>query len=285
MPEQGVTVGEARRQAASRLQTVSETADLDAELLVRAVLGVDRTELFLQEPEPIGSEDAEQLEALVQRRLDHEPMAYILHRAPFRNLVLYVDERVLVPRPETEELVQIALDWLARRDGPQRVADVGAGSGAIALALASELGERADVDIVATDTSSDALHVAAINRERLGMTSRVRLVRTHLLDGLEGRFNLVLANLPYLRLDQRDPSTEDEPDAALYAGEDGFDLYRELLDALPHRMGADGLFVGEIDPDQAELGIETVEQKLSLPARVVKDTSGRDRFLLAGRET
>lgn len=282
MPEQGVTIGQARRQAASRLEAVSETAELDAELLVRAVLGVDRTTLFLREPELLETEHADQLEALVQRRLEHEPMAYILHRAPFRNLVLYVDERVLVPRPETEELVQIALDWLAQRDGPQRVVDVGAGSGAIALALASELGARTDVEIVATDNSTDALHVASINRERLGMTSKVRLVRTHLLDGLEGRFDLVLANLPYLRLDQRDPSTADEPDAALYAGEDGFDLYRELLDLLPEYLAEDGLFVGEIDPDQAGLGIETVRQKLGLPARVIQDTSGRDRFLLAG---
>lgn len=261
--------------ASLRLAGVSETPELDSELLIREVLSVDRTGLFLREREPMAADDLHRFEELVDRRLAGEPVAYILGRKAFRTIELIVDRRVLVPRPETEQLVQIALDWIQGRPGPQRVVDVGTGSGAIALALAAELPDRRDVEIVATDVSPEALDVAAKNRERLGLGNRVTLVESHLLDGVDGRFDLILANLPYLRPDQRHPSTQHEPDLALYSGDDGFDLYRELIATLPGRLAPEGLFLAEIDPDQAAFASD-------LNASIIKDLAGRDRFLCIG---
>lgn len=283
LPESDQTVGQARIQAATRLAEAGiESAALDAVLLQRAVLGVDRTGLVMRDQEAFEDEQAAQYEKLVQRRMAGEPIAYILRRKAFYNVELYVDERVLIPRPETERLVEIALDWLKRNPGARRVVDVGTGSGAIALALATALPDRTDVEIVAGDVSSDALRVAATNRERLGLTGRVRLVQTHLLDGLDGSFDLLLANLPYLNSQQRDPSTALEPELALYAGADGFDLYRELIRRLPEVLAPQGLFVAEIDPSQADTGLTLVRQVTPYEATVLTDMAGRDRFLLAG---
>lgn len=271
MPEP-LTIGNARREAAGRLAEISETPDLDSELLIREVLSVDRTGLFLRERDPMPIEDQQAFEALIARRLSGEPVAYILGRKAFRNIELVVDPRVLVPRPETEQLVQIALEWIRSRPGPLRVVDVGTGSGAIALSLASELPDRDDVEIVATDVSPDALDVARVNRERLGL-DRVELVESHLLEAVPGTFDLILANLPYLRPDQRHASTVHEPDLALYSGDDGFDLYRELIAFLPEQLNPGGLFVGEIDPDQAGLATGT-------GATIIRDLAGRDRFFV-----
>jgi release factor glutamine methyltransferase len=277
----GRTISEARKQAALRLSGSSDSADLDAELLLRAVLGLDRTALFLRSGEELGPQDAERFEEIVGRRIAGEPVAYILRRKAFRNVMLYVDERVLVPRSGTELLVQHALDWIRSRPGPLRVIDVGTGSGAIALALASELADRNDVEIVASDVSSDALRVAATNRERLGLTGRVRLVRTHLLDGLDERFDLILANLPYLKPQQRHPSILHEPEVALYSGDDGFDLYRELIPTLPAALTGGGLVVAEIDPSQATIAEDLVLRQTPFSASFLKDLEGHVRFLLA----
>jgi release factor glutamine methyltransferase len=163
----------------------------------------------------------------VRRRLRREPVAYIVGTKGFRRIELAVDRRVLVPRPETELLVEVALE---RRPG--RVLDVGTGSGAIALALADELPEA---EIVATDTSPGALAVARANAERLGLAERVRFAPGTVPEGES--FDLVIANLPYVA--ERDWAglepevTEWEPRAALLAGEDGLDAYRELLAPMP----------------------------------------------------
>lgn len=281
MPESGQTIGSVRRQASGRLTDVSDTPDLDAELLLRGVLGVDRTGLFMRADEAIAQDELEQFKQLLERRLNGEPVAYILRRKAFRNLMLYVDERVLVPRSGTEILVHYALDWIQARPRPLRVIDIGTGSGAIALALAAELGDRTDVEMVASDVSSDALAVAALNRERLGLTGRVRLVRTHLLDGLDGQFDMVLANLPYLRPDQRHPSILSEPQVALYAGEDGFDLYRALIPALPDVLARGGVFIAEIDPVQAETARSRIKAAAPYAVGFLKDLADNIRFVVA----
>jgi release factor glutamine methyltransferase len=281
LPDVGRTVAEARKQAAQRLASASDSPDLDAELLLRAVLGVDRTALFLRSEEVLCQQDSDRFDEVIKRRIAGEPVAYILHRKAFRNITLYVDERVLVPRSGTEMLVQHALDWIRSRPRPLKVIDIGTGSGAIALALASELSDRADVEIVASDVSSDALQVAATNRERLGLTGRVRLVRTHLLDGLDERFDVILANLPYLKPRQRHPSILHEPQVALYSGQDGFDLYRELIPALPAALAKGGLVIAEIDPSQAELAEDLVRGAAPFSTSFLKDLEGHVRFLIA----
>jgi release factor glutamine methyltransferase len=198
-------------------------ARLDAELLLEAASGRGRASLIADPAATIDPTAGRRFAELVRRRLRREPLAYVVGTKGFRRIELAVDRRVLVPRPETELLVEVALE---RRPG--RMLDVGTGSGAIALALVDELPE---VEVVATDTSPGALEVARANADRLGLADRVRFEAGTV--PADESFDLVLANLPYVA--ERDWAglepevTQWEPREALLAGADGLDAYRELL--------------------------------------------------------
>jgi release factor glutamine methyltransferase len=198
-------------------------ARLDAEVLLAAASGRGRASLIADPSGPLPPAVTRLYGEFVRRRLRREPVAYIVGSKGFRRIELAVDNRVLVPRPETELLVEVALE---RRPG--RVLDVGTGSGAIALALADEL---PDAHVVATDTSPGALEVARANAERLGLAERVHFEAGTVPEGQS--FDLVIANLPYVA--ERDWAglepevTQWEPREALLAGEDGLDAYRDLL--------------------------------------------------------
>lgn len=280
-----LTFWHALSDATDRLESAnaSESPQLDAELLLREATGTDRTRLFMSYDTMLTAEQAAAFEALVMRREAGEPIPYILGRRWFRTIELVVDERVLIPRPETERFVEYAVAWLSAHAGSQRVVDVGTGSGAIALALATELGdERPDVQIIATDISRDALAVAAINRERLGLEERVEFVESDLLGGFAVPFDVILANLPYLRPDQRHPSTRLEPPVALFGGSDGFDLHRRLLRQAATLLAPGGLLVGEIDPEQADIAVAFARETTGRQARVDDDLAGLARYLVVG---
>jgi release factor glutamine methyltransferase len=198
-----------------------ETPRLDAEVLLAAAMGVDRAALIA---DPDRGVEPEPFREYVQRRVRREPVAYILGRKGFRRIELDVDPRVLIPRPETEHVVEAALAL------PQgvRVVDVGTGSGAIALALADE---RPDLRVVATEISRDALAVARANAARLGL--EVEFVEGDLLDGVTGQIDAVVSNPPYVRTGERlMPEIAFEPDVAVYAGADGLEVYRRLVHAV-----------------------------------------------------
>jgi release factor glutamine methyltransferase len=198
---------------------------LDAELLLAEATGWDRAQLAANPEAEIPPPAARRFGEMVRRRLRREPVAYILGRRGFRRIELAVDPRVLIPRPETELLVELALELR-----PSSVLDLGTGSGAIALAVADELPGCA---VTAADTSAAALEVARANAERLDLADRVRFVEGSLPPGEE--FDLILANLPYVA--EADwPSlqpevTEWEPREALLAGPDGLDAFRALIPA------------------------------------------------------
>ena len=187
---------------------------VDAEYLVSEVLGRTRTELYTRDG-GLTEEQRDRLRGLVARRRRREPLAYILGEWDFRNLTLSVDGRVLVPRPETEIVVERALDAIRDLEAP-RVVDVGTGSGAIALSIADE---HPGAQVLGIDLSEDALAVARLNRERNGLEDRVTLARTDLLHGLAGPVDLVVSNPPYVRpdeLDSVDPEVRDwEPRLAV----------------------------------------------------------------------
>jgi release factor glutamine methyltransferase len=195
---------------------------LDAELLLGEAMGCERAALMADRGAEVPAPAARMFGEMMRRRLRREPVAYILGRKGFRDLELAVDQRVLVPRPETEMLVELALELQ-----PARALDVGTGSGAIALAVADEL---PDCAVVATDTSPGALEVARGNAERLGLADRVRFLEGTLP---EGGFDLVLANLPYVAESDwptlQPEVTQWEPREALLAGPDGLDAYRALF--------------------------------------------------------
>ncbi|MDX6604602.1 MAG: release factor glutamine methyltransferase [Solirubrobacterales bacterium] len=200
-----------------------EDPRLDAELLLAEAVGCDRAALIADREAAVSPAAARAFAEMVRRRLRREPVAYILGRRGFRNLEIAVDRRVLIPRPETELLVEIALE-----QRPASVLDVGTGSGAIALAIADELPGCA---VTATDTSAEALAVARANAERLGLGDRVRFQAGSV--PAEGGFDLVLANLPYVAESEwrslQPEVTQWEPREALLAGPDGLDAYRVLF--------------------------------------------------------
>lgn len=200
---------------------------LDAELLLAEATGWERARLVANPEAEIPPAATRRFAEMVRRRLRREPVAYILGRRGFRHLELTVDPRVLIPRPETELLVELALEL-----GPRSVLDVGTGSGALALAIAAELPE---VEVSATDTSAGALAVAAANAEQLGLSARIAFFEGTLPPGGE-EFDLVVTNLPYVSErewgDLQREVTEWEPREALLAGADGLDVLRAVVPAL-----------------------------------------------------
>jgi release factor glutamine methyltransferase len=216
--------------AAERLAAAGvENARADAEMLVADAMGVKPEELTVESAGEISADVLAAIEERVARRVDREPMAYILGRAPFRGLEIAVDERVLWPRRETELLVEVALDL----PESARVHEVGTGSGAIALAL---LAERPDLQVTASDLSPEAVEAGRENAERLGIPLEIR-VATGIPEGLEG-VDLVIANLPYVTdstIFERSPEIQKEPRIAVTGdcGEDGLGVIRGLIGETP----------------------------------------------------
>jgi release factor glutamine methyltransferase len=245
---------------------------LDAELLLAEVTGWDRARIAANPEAAIPPPAARRFGEMVRRRLRREPVAYILGRRGFRHLELAVDPRVLIPRPETELLVELALQLQ-----PRRLLELGTGSGAIALAVAAEI---PGCEVTASDTSPAALEVAAANAERLGLAARVELIGSMLPADPAG-FDLILANLPYVS--EADwgalapEVTEWEPRAALLAGPDGLDVLRA---AIPAVAGVAPVVALEVGIGQApavgdllrEVGFGTVESR--------PDLAGIDRVVI-----
>ncbi len=267
------SVGSLLADARRRLEAVGcETPRLDAELLLGEVLGVDRGRLVMERDAPVDADAAARFAGLVARREAREPVAYILGRRAFRRLTLSVDRRVLIPRPETELLVEVGLSLR----GGAVVADVGTGSGAVALALKDE---RPDLVVRGTDVSAEALAVARGNAERLGLD--VSFAQADLFDGDPA--DAVLANLPYVAEGASlAPEIEAyEPAGALFAGADGLDLVRRLI---PQVAGsAVRMLALEIGPEQAWPVARLMRDAGFDPVDVLRDLAGWERVVVGSR--
>jgi release factor glutamine methyltransferase len=260
--------------AASALAEVGcETPRLDAELLLAHVLGIDRAQLVMRADEEAGGDDRTRYLALLTRRVKREPIAYILGRKGFRSLNLAVDPRVLIPRPETELLVEAGLTL------PEgiRVADVGTGSGAVALALKDE---RPDLVVIGVDVSAGALSVARLNRSRLGL--QVEWLQADLLEGVQ--CDAVLANLPYVAAGEVLPPDVAmyEPRGALLAGVDGLDQIRRLLAQVARRERV-RLVALEIGHAQAEAVARLLGEAGLRDVERVRDLAGVERVMVGRR--
>jgi release factor glutamine methyltransferase len=269
-----VTVREALKEGGRVLADAGcETPRIDAELLLGHALSVSRTDLFADADRALTGEQERRYRELVDRRAAREPVAYILGEWGFRELTLRVDPRVLVPRPETEVVVERALRHLQAEAEPL-VLDVGTGSGAIALALASE---HPGAKVVATDISSDALAVAAANRAALGLDDRVELVLGHVVAGLRGPFDLVVSNPPYVTSEEYETLQPEirlyEPREALVGRGQTASVARRGFDVLRGGgwlvLESSEMRAGEAAAELRAIGYEDVS--------VFPDLAGRDR--------
>ncbi len=252
-----------------------EDPRLDAEILLCEATGWGRAELATDPGRGVSAAAGRLFGEMVRRRLRREPVAYIVGRKGFRHIELAVDRRVLIPRPETELLVELALELQ-----PERLLDVGTGSGAIALAVANEL---PDCEVTATDTSAAALDLARANAERLGLAERVRFVAGTLPADAE-RFDLVVANLPYVSEAEwgslQPEVTQWEPRQALLAGPDGLGVFRSILPSIAPLAPVVALEVGQgqagaVGELLLDAGFESVEAR--------RDLAGIERVVVGRR--
>jgi release factor glutamine methyltransferase len=267
-----------------------ENPRLEAELLLAGILGVKRLDLYLQHDRPVDAAELQRYRDAVKRRLKHEPLQYVLGTAAFRTLELRVDRRVLIPRPETELLVGVVLDWSRARQAAgaagMSALDIGTGSGAIALSLLAEGGfER----VVATDVSADALAVARLNAAGTGVGDRLELRQGSLFEPVRGeQFTVIVSNPPYVGEHERaglPPEVRDhEPALALYGGAAGLELIEDLIATAPVYMEAGGLLALEIGHGQGDAVLERMQGSGAyVNTRIVPDLAGRPRIAAAER--
>ncbi|MDQ2857281.1 MAG: peptide chain release factor N(5)-glutamine methyltransferase [Candidatus Eremiobacteraeota bacterium] len=284
-----MTVGDALARGTERLQTVSTSPRIDAVRLLDVVSGRNVAWLFAHADAQLEPHDAARFEALLERRAVGEPLAYIVGDAGFYGRTFSVSPAVLVPRPESEHIVELALEGLRSRrtSEPVRICDVGTGSGSLAVTLALEL---PDAHVVAIDVSPDALAVAAQNASALGAESRIRFVLGDLFESLEPdeRFDCIVANLPYVataELARAPAPTSFEPRLALDGGRDGLEAYRRLLAGVPDRLIECGRLLMEAGPDTAQ-ALAVLTQAAFGPAsdvNVAADYAARERIVSVRR--
>ncbi len=295
------TISEALSRGAKILaEAGSEEANLEAELLLAHALNTDRTHLYQRLHDELRPDAEEVFDGLLRRRLSHEPTAYILGRREFYGLELEVTPAAIIPRPETETLVELVLEFAAARQAGRglRVVDVGVGCGAIAVALAKHLPLA---EIIATDVSPEALALARRNAERHGVAERIRFLEGDLLAPLHNtahpepkpgvsrdsrrRVDVIAANLPYVRtgdFEAAPPEIRDhEPRTGLDGGPDGLRVIERLLAQAPSRLRRGGALFAEIGEEQGDAARRLAMEPFPRARVDVKqDLSGLDRVLV-----
>jgi release factor glutamine methyltransferase len=256
-----------------------ESPRLNAEHLLAHVLGRKRIELYLEFERKLTETELAPLRDLVRRRSEGEPLQHLLGTVEFCGLTFLCDKRAMVPRPETEQLVELVQS--AIRDPQSAILDVGTGSGVIALSLAAEFPEA---KILAVDVSDDALALARENAIRLNLSSRVQFLKSRLLETVQGDFDLIVANLPYISTQDRPILSREvlhDPEIALFAGTRGDELVRELIDQAPTRLRPGGMVALEIGLGQSQALLSVLTEKNYRDICSKNDYNGVTRFLFA----
>jgi release factor glutamine methyltransferase len=256
-----------------------ENPRLNAEHLLAHVLERKRIELYLEFERELTETELTPLRDLVKRRSEGEPLQHLLGTVEFCGHVFLCDKRAMVPRPETEELVEFLKSEI--RNPKSEIVDVGTGSGVIALSLAAKFPEA---KTMAIDISDAALALAQENAARLNLSARVQFLKSRLLENVEGAFDLIVANLPYISTQDRDTLSREvlhDPDIALFAGTRGDELVRELIDQAPSRLRSGGMLALEIGLGQSEDLLSALAEKNYRDIYAKNDYSGLTRFLFA----
>jgi len=254
---------------------------LNAEYLLGHVLGRKRMELYLDFERPLRESELVPLRELVKRRGAGEPLQHLLGTVEFCGRSFRCDKRALVPRPETEQLVELLISDFKSEIAYSLMVDVGTGSGVIALTLAAEFPKA---EIVGADISEDALILARENAERLGLVDRVRLLRSNLLESVQPGFDLIVANLPYVSTGDRQNLSREvlhDPEVALFAGARGDELVRQLIAQAPSWLRPAGMLAMEIGIGQSDTLVAALAEKNYRDIWTEKDYSGVIRFLFA----
>ncbi len=274
-------------EAADSLASVSDNAELDARRIVEAAGGFEPSELLLHLDDLVTTRGMAAFDRMVQQRRDGQPLQYVVGSWGFRQLDLMVDKRVLIPRPETEVVVGLALDEIDAI-GAKQVADLGTGSGAIALSMAVER----DVAVWASDISSDALAVARANLAAIGRAAtRVSVVEGSWFEALptelRGTLDLIVSNPPYVGDDEALPTVvaDWEPGLALFSGPEGMDSLTVIIHDALQWLTPTGSLVLEMAPKQTAVAAELCVQAGFVSAEVYPDNSGRDRAVVARRRS
>ena len=263
-------------QLEQELEAVGEEAE-SLSFVYRALNQLSFTDFVLKLRAEVSQEDREQLKAIQEQLLAHKPAQYIIGSSDFHSLNLKVDERVLIPRPETEELVELILS--ENPETPLSVLDIGTGSGAIALALANS---RPDWKITASDLSKDALSLAAENAQFCGLN--LTLVQSDCLDAIQGKFDIIASNPPYISEEDKDEVglnvLTSEPHMALFAEEDGYEVYRKIAEQAGDYLTEKGKIYLEIGYKQGDGVVDLLKQFFPQKRiRVLKDQFGKDRMV------
>jgi release factor glutamine methyltransferase len=257
-----------------------ETPRLNAEHLLAHALGRTRMDLYLEFERPLDDAELAPLRDLVKRRGQGEPLQHLLGTVEFCGQTFAIDKRAMVPRPETEELVELLKSEVGSQKSDCRIIDVGTGSGVIALSLAANFREA---KVYAVDISEDALALAHENATRLGL-EQIHFQKSDLLESLSARFDLIVANLPYISMQDRHLLAREvlhDPEVALFGGSSGDELVRKLIEEAPHHLDLGGLLALEIGLGQAEGLSDLLRQKNYHDIQLKRDYSGIPRFLLA----
>jgi|SRR6266550_2751699 release factor glutamine methyltransferase len=256
-----------------------ENPRLNAEHLMAHALGRKRIELYLDFERALTETELAPLRGLVKRRSEGEPLQHLLGTVEFCGLTFLCDKRALVPRPETEQLVELVETRIENRE--LRIVDVGTGSGVIALSLAAKMPEA---QVLGVDVSEDALALAQENAARLNLSERVQFLKGRLLENIEGAFDLIVANLPYVSIQDRHTLSLEvlhDPEVALFAGAQGDELVSELIDQAQFRLRPGGLLALEIGLGQSEALLSALAEKNYRDISSKNDYNGVTRFLFA----
>jgi release factor glutamine methyltransferase len=277
----------AARERLIRAGIPPDQAGIDAEVLIRHVLGWDRAKYLASRHEPLPSPASFPFEAALAERERRVPVAYITGHREFWGLDFDVSPAVLIPRPESELIVEAGLTFLSDAEARLRIADVGTGSGCLAVSLAYE---RPHATLLATDVSEDALAIARRNAERHGVSGRIRFARTSFLTETQGPFDLIVANPPYVPRSHQatlSPDVRDhEPAVALFGrGEDGLDDVRELLGQSATRLAPSGRVMMEFGYGQGDAVRAGAERAGLGIVDILRDLQGHERTLIAARRS
>ena len=254
-----------------------ENPRLNAEHLMAHALGRKRIELYLDFERELTETELRPLRGLVKRRSGGEPLQHLLGTVEFCGLTFLCDKRAMVPRPETEQLVELVESKIEKRES--RILDVGTGSGVIAISLATKFPEA---KVLAVDVSDDALALAQENAVTLNLKDRVQFLKSRLLENVEGAFDLIVANLPYISTQDRHTLSREvlhDPEDALFAGAQGDELVRELIDQAPTRLRPGGLLSLEIGLGQSDTLLSALAEKNYRDICWKNDYNGVIRFI------